>query len=126
MTGGRTLCVGRIRVLNDQHPFQLFLMKDGKREMMTNARWPNALWSMKNETRGYLLFCSYLDFGYYHLINGHEKSYYHDLTLSLFKFPAFLAPMKTNVYNSVYSVCSKSRVRVSGFHRKETLPDTMK
>ena len=52
LKGGQTVCVGKIRVLKKKHPFQLFLMKDGEPEMMTNARWPNALWSDRNKTRG--------------------------------------------------------------------------
>ena len=51
---GNTVCVGNIDVINDKHPFQLFL-KDKKmeeHEMMTNARWPNALWSDRDSETG--------------------------------------------------------------------------
>ena len=52
--GGKTVCSGVIEVTDDKHPFQLFLTEEGnsEAEMMTNARWPNALWSDKNEETG--------------------------------------------------------------------------
>jgi hypothetical protein len=50
--GGNTVCVGEIEVTDDKHPFQLFLKEDDDHEMMTNARWPNALWTDKNEQTG--------------------------------------------------------------------------
>ena len=50
--GQHTVCIGHIHLSDNQHPFQLFLVKDGKHEMMTNARWPNALWANRNKTRG--------------------------------------------------------------------------
>ena len=49
---GKKVCIGEIEITDDKHPFQLFLDKDGEREMMTNARWPNALWADKDPSTG--------------------------------------------------------------------------
>ena len=51
----RTVCIGEIDISDDKHPFQLFLEdsgKSGELNMMTNARWPNALWTDKDSETG--------------------------------------------------------------------------
>jgi len=50
--GRKVVCVGKIKITNDKHPFQLFLNEGDDYEMMTNARWPNALWAEKNAVTG--------------------------------------------------------------------------
>ena len=49
---GRKVCIGEIQSNKHQHPFQLFLKDDEKYEMMTNARWPNAIWTDRHERTG--------------------------------------------------------------------------
>ena len=49
---GKTVCVGEIDVQDDKHPFQLFLKESEELEMMTNARWPNALWTDRHPESG--------------------------------------------------------------------------
>jgi len=41
----KKVCLGEIDVVDGKHPFQLFVKEKKKHEMMTNARWPNALWT---------------------------------------------------------------------------------
>ena len=41
----KKVCFGEIDVIDGKHPFQLFLKEEKTHEMMTNARWPNALWT---------------------------------------------------------------------------------
>jgi len=48
--GGNKVCVGEIDI--EDHPFQLFLRKDGEMEMLTVARWPNALWTDRDSETG--------------------------------------------------------------------------
>jgi len=49
-------CTGTLDIKNDRHPFQLFLKKNkGQKdpwEMMTNARWPNAVWTDRHSVSG--------------------------------------------------------------------------
>ena len=52
---GNIVCSGEISIVDDNHPFQLFLKENENQsepEMMTNARWPNALWSEKDSETG--------------------------------------------------------------------------
>ena len=49
---GNVVCVGEIDVKDNEHPFQLFLRKENEMEMLTNARWPNALWTDRDPKRG--------------------------------------------------------------------------
>ena len=52
MINGNTVCIGEIEIIDDKHPFQLFLEDNGHREMMTNARWPNAIWADRHPDTG--------------------------------------------------------------------------
>ena len=52
---GKLVCTSEISIIDDKHPFQLFLRDDNNQnefEMMTNARWPNALWNEKDSETG--------------------------------------------------------------------------
>ena len=51
---GKTVCIGEVQINTGQHPFQLFLRENEVEdlEMMTNARWPNALWTEKHPKTG--------------------------------------------------------------------------
>ena len=49
---GNTVCIGEVEIMKDRHPFQLFLQEGDDREMMTNARWPNALWTDRHPDTG--------------------------------------------------------------------------
>ena len=42
---GKTVCIGKVKVADEKHPFQLFYKENDTYDMMTNARWPNALWT---------------------------------------------------------------------------------
>jgi len=50
--GENKVCVGEIEIIDDKHPFQLFVMENNVLEMMTNARWPNAIWADKDTDTG--------------------------------------------------------------------------
>ena len=54
LVDGKTVCVGDIDIKNDRHPFQLFLKEneEDELEMMTNSRWPNALWTERHPKTG--------------------------------------------------------------------------
>ena len=47
---GKKVCIGEIDVIDDKHPFQLFLKDENEEahDMMTNARWPNAVWAERH------------------------------------------------------------------------------
>ena len=49
---GKTVCIGEIDVVDDKHPFQLFLKEKEGYDMLTNARWPNALWIDRHPETG--------------------------------------------------------------------------
>ena len=49
---GNKVCIGEIEITNGRHPFQLFVQEADEREMMTNARWPNALWTDRHPDTG--------------------------------------------------------------------------
>ena len=52
LINGNVVCVGEIEIIDEKHPFQLFLEGSGGRDMMTNARWPNAVWTDKHPDTG--------------------------------------------------------------------------
>jgi len=49
---GQKVCIGEIQLHQHKHPFQLFLKESVSYEMMTNARWPNAIWTDRHERTG--------------------------------------------------------------------------
>ena len=50
--GGKKVCSGVIDIKHSKHPFQLFLKEHEDYDMMTNARWPNALWTDRHPETG--------------------------------------------------------------------------
>ena len=49
---GKKVCIGELEITDGKHPFQLFLRENSVLEMMTNARWPNAIWAEKEPKTG--------------------------------------------------------------------------